>query len=356
MESSVIASPTYQNLSSLRRPPPPPPRSPSPEPHPPPALPPRSYSQKPANSDPASQILSTSMSTKDEEGSTEEARRCVKSLVNQWESNSPREDAYAAQLRKQAMKLSGQRGPASGAVPSTMSVIHSRTQMGISTSYKREPMVAQEATQPVPNNTTVQSVSPCSSMSCISSSTEQRDPPSVLPVAETSISTPHLTQPKDSSNTSFTERDSKSVPGAFPQVSERTRGLSWGEQHTPSRKTDGSPHKGQHQTPRDRSHSDKVHQRDSGSSPSSQDAFSPFSQDTSRERSASDTRIFSHEKAKEDRLPLSSQRHLDSSPSTSLKGNELGLIGDPGDLPPPPPDLLNDNSSSPGKESQADEK
>ncbi|CAG5129389.1 unnamed protein product, partial [Candidula unifasciata] len=131
MDSGLVASPTYQNLAFHRRPPPPPPRSPSPD-ETPPALPPRKYretqqstvveksgknciqttSEKPsmAPSLPGDKSSGSDVPASrpmKEDNPVDRSKRDFKSLMTQWENNSPREDMYTAELRKQAKKLSG---------------------------------------------------------------------------------------------------------------------------------------------------------------------------------------------------------------------------------------------------------
>lgn len=325
MESGVMASQNhYQNFNSRRRPPPPPPRPASPEVQSPPALPPRNYLRK----GPEDQ------SSCGEEGSVEEAKIDFKSLVNQWEHSSPREDTYAAQLRRQAMRFSGQQraGSGSGAAPSSMSVIVSRTQMGISTSYTREPMIAQEATQPAPGTS-----GSCTSTSSVSSQAAGASP------AVSSTSDFHaqssFPQTKDSNQAvaGYVDRDTKpaiSVPVSEskpPQLPERTA--------LPLRVDNLS---------RERSGSDvySVQKKEMGLS-----SLSP--PEISRDRSASDTRVFAKQEVRssgaEDKSPQLPKGKENELPLPSPPRINQDVVVDGGELPPPPPELLNDSGSSLGK-------
>ncbi|XP_041356828.1 uncharacterized protein LOC121374019 isoform X2 [Gigantopelta aegis] len=164
MDSGMVVSPTYQNLYQTQRRPPPPLPS---EDDTPPALPPRNYRKQsaPASTTTTStSLMAISPSPNEpgpqvtgEESSIDSTKLEFRSLLTQWETHSPREESqYADQLRKQASRrYSEQHRP--NAMP--MSIIQSRTKINFSTSFKREPMIAQEATQPGTNSSVVNSSS-----------------------------------------------------------------------------------------------------------------------------------------------------------------------------------------------------
>ncbi|XP_059176875.1 serine-rich adhesin for platelets-like [Physella acuta] len=163
MDSGLVASPTYQNFPSKRRTPPPVPRTPSPD-STPPALPPRKYREaqqnadnKPSNAQEAprspvspnekSRITVIPLGKQLDDPAVENVHRDFKSLRSQWENSSPREDKYAAELRKQAQRLSGQQHPS--ATP--MTVLMSKPKTNIATTFMREPALPQEAVSPASN-------------------------------------------------------------------------------------------------------------------------------------------------------------------------------------------------------------
>ncbi|XP_070198444.1 protein Shroom3-like isoform X4 [Littorina saxatilis] len=349
MESGMMASPNYQNFpgASQRRPPPPPPRTPSPEPRTPPALPPRNYLQPDREDEEGP----------GEEGAPEDAKIDFKSLFHQWESNSPREDAYAAQLRKQAMKINSQRGSTSSATaPTSMSVIHSRTAMGISTSFKRQPMVPQEAT--TPTGSASGSVSVTSSVSSVPSlgagaSAAHRNSGSDISSAadsQGSMSPTSHTKEVQHAAAAYVDRDTKPVlvtvsPPAGtrpPQLPERMA--------PPSREDKRPPPRADNLPPRDRSGSEMQ-----------KDSQRPYlaTRNVSRDRSSSDSRVLdsSPQPPSRDnsRSPAGSHRELPL-PSPPKSDHQETMAADHGDLPPPPPELLGDPSGSYDKGGQLGDK
>lgn len=358
MESGVMASPTYQNFpgASRRRPPPPPPRTPSPELRSPPALPPRNYLRRDEEA--------ADCQEGEEGGNVDEAKIDFKSLVHQWESNSPRENDYAVELRKQAMmKFSGQRGSTSTTPSSaSMSVIHSRTQMGISTSYKREPMVAQEATTPTSSaassTSTTPSVSSTSSLSAgASSSSAHRqsgsevspsaaDGPAVSVTAQTKEYFPqHAAAAYVDRDSKPTLRDAPVAPSSArpPQLPERTVLPPREDGHAAPR-ADNLPPRGESHLPRDRNVSE-VPRKD----PERSFLCPP---DVSRERSSSDTlaqakpEVCAVPATVRDNSRSPAGKHSDQPlPSPSRGDNQEGVV-DPSELPPPPPELLNSSDGT----------
>ncbi|KAH9488164.1 hypothetical protein Btru_064917 [Bulinus truncatus] len=170
MDSGLVASPTYQNYPSKRRPPPPVPRSPSPDA--PPALPPRKYRETESASMEAGDITEAPLEEKNrvhtiplgkplEDSQVDNTKRDFRSLMSQWENSSPREDKYAAELRKQAQRLTGhqqqQQQNQLSAMP--MTVMHSKPKISVATTYKREPTQPQEATSPSTSSLSSSSVS-----------------------------------------------------------------------------------------------------------------------------------------------------------------------------------------------------
>ncbi|CAL1526801.1 unnamed protein product [Lymnaea stagnalis] len=245
MDSGLVASPTYQNFPN-RRPPPPVPRSPSPE-APPPALPPRNYRESDGGSSTGNlqdtslpplspsdkhRISTIPLGKQLEDPQVENTKRDFKSLMSQWENSSPREDKYAAELRKQAQKLTGQQQQQqqqqhSNATP--MALLHSRTKISYATTYKREPMLPQEATSPsastssLASSQTSSSTSPTSSSSHFQTSSGNsapyisnikvsygQAPTSAAQVPDRSV------QSEDSRNRSSSELVSNSLPGMGP--------------------------------------------------------------------------------------------------------------------------------------------
>ncbi|KAK3576402.1 hypothetical protein CHS0354_026736 [Potamilus streckersoni] len=142
--SSMVASPgspTYSNLQdNQRRLPPPPPRQVDEGEEQPPALPPRSYRNMP-NSTSDSVLLrprENLFRSEDKKDDKLESRP----LHHKWD-NSPREDTYAEQLRKQARRLSEHRlYPMS----TSMSIMTTKTPMHTTQSYKQEQAQVLEAT------------------------------------------------------------------------------------------------------------------------------------------------------------------------------------------------------------------
>ncbi|XP_076446554.1 uncharacterized protein LOC143283964 isoform X2 [Babylonia areolata] len=350
MDSGVMASPTYKNFppgpsAPRRRAPPPPPRTPSPEPRTPPALPPRNYLTK--------EEEAAASEGQKEEGSVEEARIDFKSLVHQWESSSPREDAYAAQLRKQAMKFSGQRS-GSTAAPSSMSVIHSRTQMGISTSYKRQPTVAQEATSPG-SAATASSVSPSSSSG--GSSPQRQLPadaspsgPSSQPSVSLSSHSKELSSQASRENKPVSAVANSTAVSHPPQMHERT-GMPSREDPQAARAGSGVPARGEPFPGRDRSVSEVPHKVP-------ERFTSPHS--SSRERSCSDSRAMGNvennsSSAVGPSFHSPTDRQCDQSLPPPPQGDSHDGVIDPSELPPPPPELLNDSVVSFDKGGQLDD-
>ncbi|ESO83838.1 hypothetical protein LOTGIDRAFT_168882 [Lottia gigantea] len=139
MDCNLVSSPTYQNLYTSRRRPPPPPPLLSPDDKPP-ALPPRNY-RKPLNDPPSNKTPGAGG-----EESVDNTKLDFKSLMNQWEG-SPREDSYAADLRRQARRFSEQQPNSTN-----MSILHSKTKINFSQSYKREPVLVHQATPPQNTN------------------------------------------------------------------------------------------------------------------------------------------------------------------------------------------------------------
>ncbi|XP_050417764.1 uncharacterized protein LOC126831141 isoform X3 [Patella vulgata] len=147
METNLVSSPTYQNLFTARRRPPPPPPLLSPD-EKPPALPPRNYRKQPRlnvnNMQGTKKPAAEDQNLQDENVAIDNSKIDFKSLMTQWES-SPREDSYAADLRKQARRFSEQQQPLNS---TTMAIMHSKTKINFSQSYKREPALAHQATPP----------------------------------------------------------------------------------------------------------------------------------------------------------------------------------------------------------------
>ena len=319
----MIPSPTYHNFPAAlrRRVPPPPPRSPSPEPRTPPALPPRNYLQK------EEEAGGTGGNAEDR--NVDEAKIDFKSLFHQFENNSPREDAYAAQLRKQAMKFSGQRR-SSSAVPTSMSVIHTRPPMAITTSYKRQPMVAQEATPPTTTTSTpATSSTPASSVAASVASSHHGSSSDVssVPDGQPSLSPSSQTKESPPQPNQLERERSSSTSVASSRVSQLPDRTGSSREGSLPAKRDNSLH-------RDRSASSEVPRREPERS-------FPSSPSEARERSASDSRALSKlevtpPSGKHSELPLPSPPKVD---------NPDGVI-DPGELPPPPPELLNDSQGS----------
>ncbi|XP_055894711.1 uncharacterized protein LOC106069798 isoform X5 [Biomphalaria glabrata] len=152
MDSGLVASPTYQNYQNKRRPPPPLPRSPSPDA--PPALPPRMYKEselssmdakdQPQGQGDKARANTVPLGKQLEDPQVDSTKRDFRSLMSQWENSSPREDKYAAELRRQAQRLTGQQQLS--AMP--MTVLHTKPKINVATTYKREPTQPQEATSP----------------------------------------------------------------------------------------------------------------------------------------------------------------------------------------------------------------
>lgn len=353
-----MASPTYQNFpgASRRRPPPPPPRTPSPEPRSPPALPPRNYLRR--------EDEATHGQEGEGGGNVDEAKIDFKSLFHQWESNSPRENDYAVELRKQAMmKFSGQRGSTSTSASSaSMSLIHSRTQTDISTSYKREPMVAQEATTPTNStagSTSVStSVSPGSSLGSGASSAHRQTGMDVSSVGDSQASVTQPPQTKEYfAQHAYVDRDSKpTLPvgsGARPpQLPERAV-LPPRENNLAGPSADNLPPRGESHHPRDRSGSE-VPRKD----PERSFLCPP---EVSRERSSSDSRVLANQEVGSvsstvrDNSRSPARKHGDLPLPSPPREDNLEAVTDPAELPPPPPELLNSSGGSFDKSDQGEE-
>ncbi|GFN76634.1 hypothetical protein PoB_000314000 [Plakobranchus ocellatus] len=450
MDSGVVTSSgsqaTYQNLPpAKRRPPPPPPpggQDSSPD-GPPPALPPRRYREpaettpvmtnnissnklgesqgfepspeSPASSSNPSQPTSSpressSTATADKHNrihviplsrqqhqqdgggdQSEIPKRDFKSLRSQWENNSPREDRYAAELRKQAHKFSHSQQPQQQQQqqqqpnPMPMAFKHSRTPINFSTTYKREPALPQEATSPA--SCSSPSLSESTTISSTSSSThaqlQQQHPglPSVSAApnagqhfSSIASSTPSsLSPPSSSSSSSATLRASTTTnptePSSSgddhskqtvsspppPQLPERTFGVKHQQQQHQQY------HHQQHDAGRFRSSSD------ASPTPSSASSGGGSAQPASgRYNSASAATISpnSRNHGAPDQETLSDQRHSQKiasnnqsfSPSTaphphhsSVEGTQWRPLRTP-EVPPPPQQLqgqqLSDDSMS----------
>ena len=179
MQSRVMASPNYQNVPvpvSKRRPLPPPPRSPSPERHgTPPALPPR-------KSFPCGRLVKHEAIGQN--NSVDEAKIDFRSLMNQWQSNSPREDAYAARLRQQAIKLTGQRRQSSTSPFVSTDCVSSHTQHSVSTPSRKWRSSGSEGFMQFSKAIS------CDNLTGIISVTSQSKTSSELPLVNRKIATP----------------------------------------------------------------------------------------------------------------------------------------------------------------------
>ncbi|KAH3713567.1 hypothetical protein DPMN_073359 [Dreissena polymorpha] len=143
-DGTMVTAPIYHNLSTgdyPRRPPPPVPGVHSESP---PALPPRRF----INSKSESFLLSRVDPSQQEalkSAYQEEAGVIAPSGTRAWEANTGtlKEDAYAAQLRRQARRFSEQHKP----VGISMQVVSTKStvQVSLSQSYKQEPAAAMEA-------------------------------------------------------------------------------------------------------------------------------------------------------------------------------------------------------------------
>ena len=136
---TMVTTPVYQNLGEYpRRPPPPVPGINTDDQ--PPALPPRSYQQPRFTSSKSESFLFSQIDPKAADEIRDSARQEIIGH-KKWE-NSPREDTYAEQLRKQARRYSEQQHK-----PMSMQVLATKSpiQVSLSQSFKQEPIQAFEA-------------------------------------------------------------------------------------------------------------------------------------------------------------------------------------------------------------------
>lgn len=134
----MVTTPIYQNLGEYPRRPPPPVPGVNNEDQPP-ALPPRSYQQPRFMSSKSESFLFAQMDQQQAKEIRDAAQRELTGH-KKWE-NSPQEDSYAEQLRKQARRYSEQHKPMSMQVLATKSPI----QVSLSQSFKQEPVQPFEA-------------------------------------------------------------------------------------------------------------------------------------------------------------------------------------------------------------------
>ena len=134
----MVTTPVYQNLGEYPRRPPPPVPGVNVEDQPP-ALPPRSYQPRFSTSKSES-FLFSQIDQKDADEIRASARQELLGH-KKWE-NSPREDTYAEQLRKQARRYSEQQHK-----PMSMQVLATKSpiQVSLTQSFKQEPLQAFEA-------------------------------------------------------------------------------------------------------------------------------------------------------------------------------------------------------------------
>ena len=164
-DTMVTGTPIYQNLGEYPRRPPPPVPGVSTDDQQPPALPPRSYQAR-FTSSKSESFLFAKIDPKQAEEIQDAAQ---KEFVGhkKWE-NSPREDAYADMLRKQARRYSHQ--------PMTMQVLATKSpiQVSMSQSFKQEPVEPSEA-KPLQKFTSPSAKSDSDSVTELASPPQKRD-------------------------------------------------------------------------------------------------------------------------------------------------------------------------------------
>ncbi|GFS17093.1 hypothetical protein ElyMa_003230700, partial [Elysia marginata] len=318
----------------------------------------------------------------------EEVKLDFKSLMNQWQNSSPREDRYAAELRKQAQKYKHSQPPSQQPNAMPMSLKHSRTPINFSTTYKREPTLPQEATSPASSSP---APSEATTGSSTSSATQSQQPhqshasssPSSGKKFSTSgtASSPHSSSSQSSSpamrlntNIAASTLSEVSLPGDNrnkqtvsspppPQLPERTFGLH--HQHHNHQQQQQQPDSGRLRSNSDASPTPSSTSSGGGGGGAAQPSSNRYNSGpvspSGGDRSASDHDILS------DRRPANPQHYnqfranMDGSPQDASAagtqwrsrrapegpppqqqalGQQHPEDGMPMDLPPPPPEML----------------